>query len=132
MEQEDYMYSQERMVLMGEHCSSNERRANEATRDAEFALKCEYMLDKVGQTYDAHITGVVGFGLFVELDEHYVEGLVHITSLPKDYYVFDPKSHQLVGENRGLQFGLNDKVRITVTRVDMDERKIDFELISED
>jgi ribonuclease R len=129
---EDYMYSQERMVLMGEHCSSNERRANEATRDAEFALKCEYMLDKVGQTYDAHITGVVGFGLFVELDEHYVEGLVHITSLPKDYYVFDPKSHQLVGENRGLQFGLNDKVRITVTRVDMDERKIDFELISED
>jgi ribonuclease R len=129
---EDYMYSQERMVLMGEHCSSNERRANEATRDAEFALKCEYMLDKVGQTYDAHITGVVGFGLFVELDEHYVEGLVHITSLPKDYYVFDPKSHQLVGENRGLQFGLNDKVRITVTRVDMDERKIDFELVSED
>ena len=129
---EDYMYSQERMVVMGEHCSSNERRANEATRDAEFALKCEYMLDKVGKTYDAHISGVVGFGLFVELDEHYVEGLVHITSLPKDYYVFDPKSHQLVGENRGLQFGLNDRVRITVTRVDMDERKIDFELVADD
>ena len=127
----DYMYSPDRMMLMGEHCSFNERRANEATRDAEFALKCEYMLDKVGQSFDAHVTGVVGFGLFVELNEHFVEGLIHITNLPKDYYVFDPKAHQLVGENRGIQFGLNDKIRICVARVDMDERKIDFELISE-
>ena len=127
----DYMYAPERMASMGEHCSDNERRANEATRDAEFALKCEYMLDKIGQSYSAHVSGVVQFGLFVELDEHYVEGLIHITSLPKDYYVFDPKSHQLVGENRGIRFGLNDKVQIKVSRVDMDERKIDFELISE-
>ena len=127
----DYMYTQERMANMGEHCSTNERRANEATRDAEFALKCEYMLDKIGQDFDAHVTGVVGFGLFVELDEHFVEGLIHITNLPKDYYVFDPKTHLLVGENRGIQFGLNDKIRIRVARVDMDERKIDFELISE-
>ncbi len=127
----DYMYTQDRMMLMGEHCSSNERRANEATRDAEFALKCEYMLDKVGQDFDAHVTGVVQFGLFVELNEHFVEGLIHITNLPKDYYVFDPKAHQLVGENRGIQFGLNDELRIRVSRVDMDERKIDFELISE-
>jgi len=127
----DYMYTQERMANMGEHCSTNERRANEATRDAEFALKCEYMLDKIGQDFDAHVTGVVGFGLFVELDEHFVEGLIHITNLPKDYYVFDPKTHLLVGENRGIEFGLNDKIRIRVARVDMDERKIDFELISE-
>ncbi len=127
----DYMYTQDRMMQMGEHCSANERRANEATRDAEFALKCEYMLDKIGQSYDAHVTGVVGFGLFVELDEHFVEGLIHITSLPKDYYVFEQNTHQLVGENRGLKFGLNDKVRIRVARVDMDDRKIDFELISE-
>ena len=127
----DYMYNQDRMMQMGEHCSANERRANEATRDAEFALKCEYMLDKIGQSYDAHVTGVVGFGLFVELDEHFVEGLIHITSLPKDYYVFEQKAHQLVGENRGMKFGLNDKVRIRVARVDMDDRKIDFELISE-
>jgi ribonuclease R len=126
----DYMYSLERMVIMGEHCSNNERRANEATRDAEFALKCEYMLDKIGQDYDAHVSGVVPFGLFVELDEHYVEGLVHITSLPKDYYVFEPGTHQLVGENRGLRFGLSDKVRIRVARVDIDDRKIDFELIT--
>lgn len=128
----DYMYTQDRMMIMGEHCSNNERRANEATRDAEFALKCEYMLDKVGQDYDAHVTGVVGFGLFVELDEHFVEGLIHITNLPKDYYVFDPKTHLLVGENRGKQFGLNDKIRIRVARVDMDDRKIDFELLSDD
>ncbi len=128
----DYMYSHDRMMIMGEHCSNNERRANEATRDAEFALKCEYMLDKVGQDYDAHVTGVVGFGLFVELDEHFVEGLIHITNLPKDYYVFDPKTHLLVGENRGKQFGLNDKIRIRVARVDMDDRKIDFELLSDD
>ncbi len=127
----DYMYSQDRMAQMGEHCSTNERRANEATRDAEFALKCEYMLDKIGQDYDAHVTGVVPFGLFVELKEHFVEGLIHITTLPKDYYVFDPKAHLLVGDNRGLQFGLNDNVRIRVSRVDMDDRKIDFELISE-
>jgi len=127
----DYMYTQARMMQMGEHCSNNERRANEATRDAEFALKCEYMLDKIGQSFDARVTGVVGFGLFVELTEHYVEGLIHITNLPKDYYVFDPKTHLLVGENRGIEFGLNDKVRIRVARVDMDDRKIDFELISE-
>jgi len=127
----DYLYSQDRMMQMGEHCSNNERRANEATRDAEFALKCEYMLDKVGQEFDAHVSGVVSFGLFVELDEYYVEGLIHITTLPKDYYVFDPKTHLLTGENRGIQFGLNDKVRIRVSRVDMDDRKIDFELISD-
>ncbi len=130
-EKSDYQYTQTRMVQMGEHCSSNERRANEATRDAEFALKCEYMLDKVGESFDAHVTGVVQFGLFVELNEHFVEGLIHITNLPKDYYVFDPKTHQLVGENRGITFGLNDELRIRVARVDMDERKIDFELISE-
>lgn len=127
----DYTYTQEKMASMGEHCSTNERRANEATRDAEFALKCEYMLDKVGKDFDAHVTGVVGFGLFVSLDEHYVEGLIHITNLPKDYYEFDQKAHMLVGENRGIKFGLNDKIRIRVARVDMDERKIDFELISE-
>ena len=126
----DYIYTQERMVQMGEHCSNNERRANEATRDAEFALKCEYMLDKIGHSYEAHVTGVVPFGLFVELKEHYVEGLIHITSLPRDYYVFDPTAHLLTGENRGIQFGLSDRLQIKVARVDVDERKIDFELVS--
>jgi ribonuclease R len=125
----DFPYDQNTMNTFGEHCSANERRADEATRDAEFAMKCEYMLDKVGSEFTARVTGVVSFGLFVELDEYYVEGLIHITSLPKDYYDFDPISHRLTGENRGLEFRLSDKVNVRLTNVDMDERRIDFELI---
>ncbi len=125
----DFPYDQNTMSTFGEHCSANERRADEATRDAEFAMKCEYMLDKVGTEFSARVTGVVSFGLFVELDEYYVEGLIHVTSLPKDYYDFDPISHRLTGENRGLEFRLSDKVNVRLTNVDMDERRIDFELI---
>jgi ribonuclease R len=125
----EFNYDLLRMTAMGEHCSANERRADEATRDAEFALKCEYMMDKIGTEYEAHVTGVVSFGLFVELDELYVEGLVHITSLPKDYYEFNPLTHQLVGERHGRTFHLTDKVKVKLTRVDMDDRKIDFELV---
>ena len=124
----DYPYDQDDMISFGEHCSNNERRADEATRDAEFALKCEYMLDKVGKEFSAHVTAVVSFGLFVELDDYYVEGLIHITNLPKDYYIFDPVSHRLTGENRGLEFRLCDAVRVSVSNVNMDERRIDFEL----
>ena len=125
----DYAYDPKRMVTMGEHCSANSRRADEATRDAEFALKCEYMLDKIGEEFSGRVTGVVGFGLFVELDDYYVEGLVHITSLPKDYYQFDPVAHHLKGERRGMVFRLSDKVRVRVANVNVDERKIDFELL---
>ena len=128
----EFPYNQQAMVSLGEHCSSNERRADEATRDAEFALKCEYMLDKIGKEFDAHVTGVVSFGLFVELDELYVEGLIHITSLPRDYYEFDPLTHQLTGERRGMTFKLCDAVRVRVSKVDMDERRIDFELVKAD
>ncbi|MGB5277341.1 MAG: ribonuclease R [Gammaproteobacteria bacterium] len=125
----EFPYDQNTMNSFGEHCSTNERRADEATRDAEFAMECEYMLDKVGTEFTARVTGVVSFGLFVELDEYYVEGLIHITSLPKDYYDFDPISHRLVGENRGMVFRLSDKVDVRLSNVDMDERRIDFELI---
>jgi len=125
----DFPYDQNTMTTFGEHCSANERRADEATRDAEFAMKCEYMLDKVGSEFSARVTGVVSFGLFVELEEYYVEGLIHITSLPKDYYDFDPITHRLVGENRGMVFRLSDKVNVRLANVDMDERRIDFELI---
>jgi ribonuclease R len=125
----DFPYDQNTMTTFGEHCSTNERRADEATRDAEFAMKCEYMLDKVGSEFTARVTGVVSFGLFVELEEYYVEGLIHITSLPKDYYDFDPITHRLVGENRGMVFRLSDKVNVRLSNVDMDERRIDFELI---
>jgi ribonuclease R len=117
------------MMLLGEHASMTERRADEATRDAVDWLKCEFMQDKIGETFDGVITGVTAFGLFVELAEIYVEGLVHITSLPKDYYQFDPVGHKLVGDRSGRIFQLADRIRVRVMRVSLDERKIDFELV---
>lgn len=122
-------YSHAAMVTLGEHCSANERRADEATRDAESALKCEYMLDKVGQSYHGMITAATSFGVFVELKEIFVEGLIHITNLPKDYYKFNPIAHRLTGENNGLLFQLGDAVNVQVASVNMDERKIDFEFL---
>lgn len=125
----DFIYDQKNMVTIGEHCSNNERRADEATRDAEFALKCDYMKDKIGQEFTAHVTAVVSFGLFVELDDYYVEGLIHVTNLPKDYYQFDPQKHCMVGENDGREFHLCDALTVRVAKVDRAERRIDFELV---
>jgi len=105
-----------------------ERRADEATRDAVDWLKCEYMLDKVGENYDGIVSSVTSFGIFVELKEIYVEGLVHITALHNDYYHFDPAGHRLRGERTGQTYRLGDEVKIRVVRVDLDERKMDFEL----
>lgn len=127
----DYAYSHEDMVHAGEHCSMTERRADEATRDAEAALKCEYMEDHVGSEFDGLITGVTSFGVFVVLDDMYAEGLAHVTSLPRDYYRFDPVGHCLTGERSGGVYRLGDPVRVRVVRVDVDERKIDFEPVSE-
>ena len=104
-----------------------ERRADEAVRDAVEWLKCEYMLDKIGQVFDGIVTGVTGFGLFVELSGVFVEGLVHVTSLRNDYYQFDPVGHRLHGERSGQVYRLGDKLQVRVARVDLDERKIDFE-----
>jgi len=123
-----FFYGLPDMVVLGEHCSTNERRADEATRDVVNWLKCEYMLDKVGESFKGIITAVTGFGFFVELEKVYVEGLVHITNLPQDYFHFDAKTHQLKGERTGKRFRLGDKVKITVARVDLDEKKIDFDL----
>lgn len=123
----DYAYSPADMASLGEHCSTYERRADEATRDATAWLKCEYMLDKVGEDFPGVITGVTSFGLFVELDEIFVEGLIHVTSLHNDYYHFEPSQHVLVGERSGRSYRLGDPIRVKVTRVDLDERKIDFE-----
>lgn len=106
-----------------------ERRADEAVRDALEWLKCEFMQDKVGQTFNGIITGVTGFGLFVELRGVFVEGLIHVTSLRNDYYQFDPVGHRLHGERSGQVYRLGDSVRVRVARVDLDERKIDFEPI---
>lgn len=131
--QEDnkYSYSKEEISTLGRHCSYTERRADDATRDVVAWLKCEYMQDKLGQVFTGKISSVTGFGIFVELDEVYVEGLIHITSLGTDYYVFDELKHRLVGERSGKTYRLGDKMRVLVSRVDMDERKIDFELAEE-
>ncbi len=125
----DYETSADRMVVLGEHCSMTERRADEATREATMTLKCEYMADKLGQEFDGIISGVTAFGIFVQLSEVFVDGLVHISTLGDDYYHFDPIGHRLVGERTGKEFRLADTVRVQVARVDKEERQIDFELI---
>jgi ribonuclease R len=125
----DFPYNHTDLIGLGEHCSMTERRADEAVRDAVEWLKCEFMLDKVGQVFDGIVTGVTGFGLFVELRGVFVEGLVHVTSLRNDYYRFDPVGHRLHGERSGQVYRLGDSLRVRVTRADLDERKIDFEPI---
>lgn len=123
-----FAYEYDAMVTLGEHSSMCERRADDATRDAVDWLKCEFMQDKVGEAYSGTVSGVTSFGLFLELDRFFVEGLVHITSLPSDYYGFDPIGHRLTGKRSGRIYRLGDRIDIIVARVDLDERKIDFEL----
>ena len=123
-----YPYDEAALEKLGEQCSMTERRADEATRDVVNWLKCEFMQDRVGETFAGVITAVTGFGIFVELRDIYVEGLVHVTALPADYYHFDPVHHRLSGERSGRNFRLGDSVEVKVMRVDLDERKIDFEL----
>jgi ribonuclease R len=117
------------MVTLGEHCSANERRADEATRDVNSWLKCEYMMDKIGEEFTGIISAVTSFGFFVELQSIYVEGLVHIASLRQDYFLFDAASHRLYGERTGVRYRLGDSVKIKVVRVNLDDKKIDFELL---
>jgi ribonuclease R len=125
----EFRYDYAAMADLGEHCSQTERRADEATRDAVDWLKCEYMLDKVGHDYVGTISSVTSFGLFVELDDVYVEGLVHVTSLENDYYHFDPVRHRLIGERQRQMFRLGDRLRVQIARVDLEERKIDFVML---
>lgn len=125
---QEFPYNPATMLKMGEHCSTTERRADEATRDAVAWLKCEYMQDKVGETFPGIITGVTGFGIFVELKNVFVEGLVHITALKNDYYHFDPIRHLLKGRQTGNVYRLGDPIEVLVARVNVDERQLDFEL----
>jgi ribonuclease R len=120
-----------RLVEDGQHCSMTERRADEATRDAIAWLKCEYMQERVGETFPGIITAVTSFGVFVELDGIHVEGLVHVTSLPGDYYHFDPVHHRLDGERSGRRLRLGEPLTVRLVGVNLDERKIDFELAGE-
>jgi ribonuclease R len=116
------------IALLGEHCSANERRADEATRDVVKWLKCEHMQDKIGETFAGVISAVTGFGFFVELKDLYIEGLVHVTSLGQDFFKFDPTSHQLKGERTAVRYRLGDSVSIKVVGVNLDDKKVDFEL----
>jgi ribonuclease R len=127
---ESFCYGFPDMVMLGEHCSANERRADDATRDVVSWLKCEYMLDKIGENFSGIISAVTGFGFFVELQDIYVEGLVHISNLPQDYFHFDPISRQLRGERTHKIYRLGDRVEVSVARVDLDEKKIDFQLLT--
>jgi ribonuclease R len=123
-----FSYTEADMIGLGDHCSMTERRADDATRDAVDWLKCEYMVDKVGEDYPGIVSSVTSFGIFVELADIYVEGLVHVTALKNDYYHFEPAGHRLVGERSATVYRLGDKIRVKVVRVDLDDRKIDFEL----
>ncbi|TRZ93276.1 MAG: ribonuclease R [Rhodocyclaceae bacterium] len=116
---------------IGLHCSMTERRADDATRDVEAWLKCFYMKDRVGEIFEGSISSVVPFGIFVALDGVFVEGLVHVSELGQDYFHFDEKSHAMVGERSGRRFRLSDRVRVQLTRVDMEANKIDFRLADE-
>jgi ribonuclease R len=113
---------------LGGHCSMTERRADDATRDVVSWLKCFYMRDRIGEHFEGTITGVTGFGIFVALDEVYVEGLVHISELGRDYFHFDPARHQLLGERTKRRFRLSDRVAVKLVRVDLEQMKIDFVL----
>ena len=123
-----FPYDADAMVGLGAHTSMTERRADEATRDAESWLKCEFMLDRIGDEFDGTIMGVTSFGVFVTLDGIHVEGLIHVSALGNDYFHYDPRGHRLTGEHSGAVFRLADRVRVRVVRVDLDDRKIDLEL----
>ena len=125
-----YHYSMEEMLQLGQHCSMAERRADEATRDVADWLKCDFMLDQVGNVFKGVISSVTGFGFFVRLDDLFIDGLVHVSSLDNDYYRFDQVGQRLMGESSGQTYRLGDRVEVRVEAVNMDERKIDFSLIS--
>ena len=121
-----FPYDKTKMERLGAITSAHERRAEDATRDVEAWLKCQYMLDRVGEEYPGVVTGVTNFGVFVQIPELMIDGLVHVTSLPNDYYHYEGGRQQLVGERTGRAFGLGDAMEVQVQRVDMETRRIDF------
>ena len=125
-----YPYEAGDIQALGEHCSGTERRADLATRDAMDWLKCDYMQQHIGQSFTGVVSAVTGFGLFVELQDVFVEGLVHVTNLPDDYYHYDNVHHRMRGERTGRSFGLGDELEVVVSKVNLDDKKIDFELVS--
>ncbi|WP_284617010.1 ribonuclease R [Aquabacterium humicola] len=125
------MHEAELWEAAGNHCSANERRADEASRDVEAWLKCRFMRDHLGEEYSGTVSAVTSFGVFVTLDDLYVEGLVHITELGGEYFRFDEARQELRGERSGLRYSVGSRVRVQVSRVDLDGRKIDFRMVRE-
>ncbi len=125
----DFEHSPREMEVLGQECSMRERRADEAARSVVAFLKCEFMRPKVGEEFDAVATGVAEFGVFVQLKGIQVDGLVHVTSLPRDYFRFHEGDRTLVGERTGMRLTIGDELRVRLIRVDSAERKIDFELV---
>ena len=119
----------EKLPEMGLHLSERERRATEAERELVEWKKVRFMADKVGEAFSGYVTGVQAFGLFVELEEIYVQGLVHVSSMTDDYYRFDEKAHLLKGENTKTVYRLGDRVEVQVVRVDLERRQVDFALV---
>jgi ribonuclease R len=116
------------MAALGEQCSMTERRADDATREVDAWLKCEFLKDRIGEEFEGVIAAVTNFGVFVELSDLYIEGLIHISALPGDYYHFDQAKQRLIGERTRQVFQLGGAVTVRVARVDLDDRKIDLEL----
>lgn len=126
-----FQYDENNLTNIGTHCSMTERRADEATRDVVDWLKCEFMLDKLGNEFDGVISEVTGFGVFVELKQFYIEGLVHVTALKNDYYHFDPIKRCLTGKRSAKIYRIGDALKIKVVRVNLDQKQIDFDLVQE-
>ncbi len=114
---------------LGIHCSANERRADEASRDVEAWLKCYFVRDKLGEEFTGTIAGVASFGIFVQLDGLFIEGMVHVTDLGADYFQYDEARHELRGERTGIRYQLTDRVTVQISRVDLDARRIDLRLV---
>ena len=123
-----YPYDTAAMVTLGEQCSMTERRADDATREVDAWLKCEFLKDRIGEEFEGVIAAVTNFGVFVELSDLYIEGLMHVSALPGDYYHFDQAKQRLIGERTRQIFQLGGAVTVRVARVDLDDRKIDLEL----
>lgn len=127
----NYGYEVATMEILGSVCSEHERRAEDATREVEAWLKCQYMETRIGEQYDGVIMGVTNFGVFVQLPELQIDGLVHVTSLQHDYYRFEAGSQSLIGDRSGTRYRLGDPLTVVVSRVDLESKRIDFQLAAE-
>ena len=117
------------LAEIGLHCSMTERRADDATRDVDAWLKTYFMRDRIGDEYNGTVSAVTSFGMFVAIDEIFIEGLVHVSELGQDYFHYDQAKHMMLGERTGKKYRLGDRVRIKVMRADIETSKIDFSLV---